>query len=210
MKRCLLLILLMLMLPLCAHAEGLEIKVNRDNAAQGFTENVITVKSDAAGSLSMSIGDEYGVYRTWELAVEAGETSIPWDGFDWNQEPITDGKHYACLCGGTGDTFLPAVGHTCNIRNDWQDLNAYLAGQQIADGTIFDLAAGRYYLTADLTVNYYLNIPAGVVVSIDLNGHTLTGAAQPTDNTPLVRMKSTGELNVCDSSFDATAETADN
>ena len=93
MKRCLLLILLMLMLPLCAHAEGLEIKVNRDNAAQGFTENIITVKTDAAGSLSMSIGDEYGVYRTWELAVEAGETSIPWDGLGWNQERITDGKH---------------------------------------------------------------------------------------------------------------------
>lgn len=93
MKRCLLLFVLVLMLPLCALADGLEIKVNRDNAAQGFADNVINVKADAAGSLSMSIGDDYGVYFTWEQSVEAGETAIPWNGLGWNMERITDGKH---------------------------------------------------------------------------------------------------------------------
>lgn len=94
MKRCLLLLLVLVMLPLLAHAEdNLLLAVNRDNTAQGFADNAITVKADAAGSLFMSIGDEYGTYFTWELAVEAGEIVIPWNGLGWNMERITDGKH---------------------------------------------------------------------------------------------------------------------
>lgn len=93
MKRCLLLFVLLMMLPLCAHAVGLDVSVNGDNQAQGFADNVITLRTEAAGSLFMSIGDEFGVYYTWELAVEAGETTLWWDGLGWNQERITDGRH---------------------------------------------------------------------------------------------------------------------
>ena len=93
MKRCLLLIALLLMLPLPALADGLKVSVNGNNEAQGFADNTITVRADAAGSLFMSIGDAYGTYRTWETPVEAGETTLWWDGLGWNQERITDGKH---------------------------------------------------------------------------------------------------------------------
>ena len=94
MKRCLLLLLICVLLPLCAPAEdGLTIQVNRDNTAQGFAENVITVKSGAAGSLFMSLGDEYGTYFAWDMEIQAGETSIGWNGLGFNMERITDGKH---------------------------------------------------------------------------------------------------------------------
>ena len=94
MKRCLLILLALVMLPLCALAsDGLVIKVNRDNTAQGFADNAITVTAGAAGSLFMSIGDEYGTYFTWETAVEAGETVIAWNGLGFNMERIADGKH---------------------------------------------------------------------------------------------------------------------
>lgn len=94
MKRCLLLLLICVLLPLCAPAEdGLTIQVNRDNTAQGFAENGITVKSGAAGSLFMSLGDEYGTYFAWDMEIQAGETSIGWNGLGFNMERITDGKH---------------------------------------------------------------------------------------------------------------------
>ncbi len=94
MKRCLLLLLLVMLLPLCALAEdGLTIQVNRDNTAQGFADNAITVNAEVAGVLCMSIGDDYGTYFTWEQPVEAGETVIAWNGLGWNMERITDGKH---------------------------------------------------------------------------------------------------------------------
>ncbi len=93
MKRCLLFLFLMLMLPLCAAAASLEVSVNGDNRAQGFADNVIVIRSEEAGSLFMSVGDEYGTYFMWDMLLEAGETELSWDGLGWNQERITDGKH---------------------------------------------------------------------------------------------------------------------
>ena len=92
MKRCLLLFVLML-LPLAALGEPLNVSVNGNNEATGFTDNSIIVRTEAAGSLFLSLGDEYGVYRTWEQPVSAGETRLYWDGLGWNQERITDGAH---------------------------------------------------------------------------------------------------------------------
>ena len=93
MKRCLLILLALVMLPLLAHADGLKLQVNRDNTAKGFADNTITVTAETAGSLFMSIGDQYGMYFTWEMDVEAGETVIPWNGLGYNMERIADGKH---------------------------------------------------------------------------------------------------------------------
>ena len=88
------LLLLVVMLPLFALADdALTLQVNRDNTVQGFADNVITIRTEAAGSLFMSIGDEYGTYFTWETDVEAGETVIAWNGLGFNMERIADGKH---------------------------------------------------------------------------------------------------------------------
>ncbi|MBQ7849013.1 MAG: CapA family protein [Clostridia bacterium] len=117
MKRCLLLWLLVMLLPLCALADdGLTLKVNRDNSAQGFAENTITVKSDAAGSLSMSIGDDYGTYFTWDMTVEAGETAIPWNGLGWNMERITDGKHTLTATLTTADGTVLTAERTVSMK----------------------------------------------------------------------------------------------
>lgn len=108
MKRCLTILALLLMLPLCALADGLDVSVNGNNEAQGFADNTIRIRAEEAGSLSMSIGDEYGTYFTWALAVEAGETEMHWDGLGWNQERITDGKHtlQATLTTAAGDIHI--------------------------------------------------------------------------------------------------------
>lgn len=104
MKRCLLTLLLLVMLPLAALADGLDVTVNRDNTAQGFAENAITVHAETAGIVAFAISDEYGVYGTWEAQVQMGENQIPWNGLGWNQERIADGKYTltAVLTGADG------------------------------------------------------------------------------------------------------------
>ncbi|MBQ8555682.1 MAG: CapA family protein [Clostridia bacterium] len=90
MKRCLLLIVLLL-LPLCAFADGLDITVKGN--VQGYAENAIIVTTDAAGSLVLSVSDAYGTYRTIEAEVPAGENTILWDGLAPHEERIADGKY---------------------------------------------------------------------------------------------------------------------
>lgn len=88
MKR-LLLFVTLLMLPLLACADGLDLTVG-DNL-RGYAENHITVRAEAAGILTLSISDEYGTYHTWDTAVAAGENTIIWDGLAAHQERIADG-----------------------------------------------------------------------------------------------------------------------
>lgn len=117
MKRCLLLLLILVMLPLFALAEdGLTLKVNRDNTAQGFADNVITVTAETAGSLSMSIGDEYGTYFRWEMPVEAGENAISWNGLGFNLERITDGKHTLSAALTTADGTVLTAERTVTMK----------------------------------------------------------------------------------------------
>ena len=131
MKRCLLLLLILVMLPLCAPAEdGLTVKVNRDNTAQGFADNVITVTADAAGSLVLSIGDDYGVYYRWELLVEAGETVIAWNGLGWNMERITDGKHTLTATLTTADGAVLTAERTVTMKKCANAMTFALPGSE--------------------------------------------------------------------------------
>lgn len=91
MKRCLLLFVLMMMLPLCALADGLDLSVKE--YAHGFQDNEIFVSTDAAGILTLSVSDDYNVYNTWTQEVPAGDTTIVWNGLGYNEERIPNGKH---------------------------------------------------------------------------------------------------------------------
>lgn len=140
MKRCLLLLLMLVMLPLCALADGLTLQVNRDNAAQGFADNAITVTAEAAGSLSMSIGDEYGTYFAWEMPVEAGETVIPWNGLGWNMERITDGKHTLSATLTAADGTVLSAERTVTIKKCANAMTFALPGSEtlyLGDGDWF-------------------------------------------------------------------------
>ena len=115
--------------------------------------------------------------------------------------------YVACYCGGAYGIYHEDIGHTvCTMRTDWKDLNASLADKDIAEGAVYEIPAGRYYLSGDLSINHYLKVKDRVV-SIDLNGYTLTTTAV-TGGTdiPLLRVNG-GELNICDSSFDAATGT---
>lgn len=90
MKRLLLFVLLMLM-PLSAHAAWLEIVP--PESVTGFTENVITVRSDTAGVLLLSLQDEQGEQYAWQAQIAAGENRLVWDGLRYHGEPIDAGAY---------------------------------------------------------------------------------------------------------------------
>ena len=90
MKRLLLFVLLMLM-PLSAHAAWLEIVP--PESVTGFTENVITVRSDTAGVLLLSLLDVVGEQYAWQAQIAAGENRLVWDGLRYHGEPIDAGAY---------------------------------------------------------------------------------------------------------------------
>ena len=59
-----------------------------------FGQNTVIVRSDTAGSLTLtpSLPDYDLMPAVTELAVEAGETSVSWDGLSWYGEPLPPGK----------------------------------------------------------------------------------------------------------------------
>ena len=85
-----------------------------------------------------------------------------------------------CICGGSlEDVELVGTTHTCEPL-EWKDLNAELSKimteQSLAQNTAFEkLKSGNYYLSKDITVNSaQLNVPANTMLTICLNGHTIT------------------------------------
>ena len=59
-----------------------------------FDQNTILVRSDTAGTLTLtpSLPDYDLMPVVTDLSVEAGETSVPWDGLSWHGEPLPPGK----------------------------------------------------------------------------------------------------------------------
>lgn len=90
MKRLLLFVLMMLM-PLYAHAARLEILV--PEPVTGFAENAIIVRTDTAGVLHLSLQDELGEHFAWRETVVAGENRLVWDGLRYHGEPIDAGSY---------------------------------------------------------------------------------------------------------------------
>ena len=123
--------------------------------------------------------------------------------------PATAAKHYACYCGGAGIYLDSRVGHACTLYSTWVDLNAYLAEQNPTAGSTVTLATKdtRYYLSADLTIDYYLVFGSSDSKSdkiyLDLNGHTLTGASTLTEKGMVTVYNN---FYLCDSSVDPTEE----
>ena len=58
-----------------------------------FGQNTVLVRSDSAGSLTLlpSLPDYDLMPVVTDQAIEAGETSIPWDGLSWYGEPLPPG-----------------------------------------------------------------------------------------------------------------------
>lgn len=90
MKR-LCLLLLVLLLPLAALAEGeLTLGLGR---VKGYTENSIQVNAPGEGDLLLRIYDQYNLYRTLRFRVEAGENVFTWDGLGENEERIVEREY---------------------------------------------------------------------------------------------------------------------
>ncbi|MBP3453359.1 MAG: CapA family protein [Clostridia bacterium] len=90
MKR-LCLLLLVLLLPLAALAEGeLTLGLGR---VKGYTENSIQVNAPGEGDLLLRIYDQYNLYRTLRFRVKAGENVFTWDGLGENEERIVEREY---------------------------------------------------------------------------------------------------------------------
>lgn len=90
MKR-LILLLFVLLLPLTAVSEG-ELSL-MPSETKGYGDNSMAVRAPMEGDLLLRIFDQYNVYRTIQLPVNAGENVITWDGLGENQERIGDGDY---------------------------------------------------------------------------------------------------------------------
>lgn len=72
----------------------------------GFSENLITVEAPFAGDISLSLCDDRGTHRTWQVQVPAGVTQLQWDGLGFHREPLDRGEYTLTgfLCGKDGST----------------------------------------------------------------------------------------------------------
>ena len=59
-------------------AEGLVIQ--HEGVIESYAENTLMVQAPAAGQLTVTVRDEYSVFRTMRQVVPAGESVIQWDG----------------------------------------------------------------------------------------------------------------------------------
>ena len=71
-------LLLILLLPVFARAEGLHLTA--PDTLRPYVTQEITVTSPAAGELTLRIGDGTFEYVIAQQAVEAGNTTITWNG----------------------------------------------------------------------------------------------------------------------------------
>lgn len=90
MKRYALLFVLLLLLS-GALAEGLTLKVSGE--ITGFAENKVTVVAPVAGTITLTITDEYGTYRSFSRDVMRGTTTLRWDGLGDNEERLRTGTY---------------------------------------------------------------------------------------------------------------------
>lgn len=86
-------LLLLLLLPVLALADGLNLSVPK--SARGFDENRIEVTVPAAGRLTVTVGDSLNTYRVLmkNESVQAGKQVLLWDGFGPDRERL-DEKAY--------------------------------------------------------------------------------------------------------------------
>lgn len=91
MKRWLLL-LLILFLPLGALAESPALTIACPGKVTGFQENVLTIHSDRAETLTLRLEQRGNVWRAMTVSVQAGENVLAWDGLGENEERLPEGK----------------------------------------------------------------------------------------------------------------------
>ena len=68
-------------------AEG-GLTVSAAGAVRGYTDNSLRVSAPAAGLLTVTVSDQYNLYRTLTVPVEAGEQELTWDGLSDNGKRI--------------------------------------------------------------------------------------------------------------------------
>ena len=72
-----------------------------------FNDNAFSITAPEKGRLTIRIHDDISVYRTLEQEIEAGETTIHWDGCAYNHEKLAS-KNYiitAVLEGASGEEY---------------------------------------------------------------------------------------------------------
>ncbi len=84
----LLLICLLLLSAATGHAGEAGLRLSIRQSIASFAENKILVQAPEEGQLEMRVSDEYNTYRTWTVAVQAGENVLTWDGLGWNGERL--------------------------------------------------------------------------------------------------------------------------
>ena len=75
------LLLAALLLPGCspACAED-ELTIRHDGIIESYGNNTLRVQAPAAGRLTVTVTDDYNLFRTLRWDVPAGESTLHWDG----------------------------------------------------------------------------------------------------------------------------------
>ena len=95
-KKVFLIVLSLFLLPLLAFAEEAdELKIIVPRDIRGYQENMVIIKSEYDGLLTLEAADELNQYRTITEGqpIRKGETVVSWDGLGYNNERIEDGKY---------------------------------------------------------------------------------------------------------------------
>lgn len=179
---------------------------------EDFSANKITVNTTVDYGTIVKSGATVENVKCFEPADSAKHLVLVNDTIRL-ANPETAQKHYTCYCGGNGAYLASSIGHKCTMYSDWVDLNAHLAGLAPEAGSLVELTGNnkRYYLSDDLTIDYYLALgddtsstTKAYKIYLDLNGHTLTGASTLTDHSMII---CSSQVYVCDSSFNPNAAT---
>lgn len=121
-----------------------EFTVKRIGHIVSHTDNTFTITAPEEGVLSVTISDEYHVYRVFSQEIPAGESKIVWDGCSYNHEKLNT-KTYAfdfLLSGKSGREYSLSVRYP--LVNNAQ----YLQFALPSSNTVYLLSPEEWFLEA--------------------------------------------------------------
>ena len=80
---------LLLLCALAVNAAGEDaFSIRRIGNINPYGDNQFQIHSSEGGTLTISVHDQICLYRTITMRIEAGETTVHWDGCGYNQEKL--------------------------------------------------------------------------------------------------------------------------